>query len=148
MLLVALVSSSCPRLSPQTVFTVEELEPRIDELDGHTVSVVGYLAECGGYDCRLYPNKADADEWGRFMTAIQAGQHPPVPSDHPVVGIGSGTSFDFDARAAPFMNGYVVITGTVSNECRYQGKPACTDRSPDINPTSIRAGPPIAGQVR
>ncbi len=117
---------------------VEELIPRIEELNGETVSVAGYLSECGGYDCSLYRTKADSDEFEEFLTAARANRRPPVP-DVPMLGIGSGTNFDFDAKAAPFTNAYVVITGTVTNECRFQGKPACTDRSPDLKPTAIRA---------
>jgi hypothetical protein len=144
MLLYAMISASCDPGSPQRVLTVEEFVPRIDELNGQTVSVSGYLSQCGGYDCILYRNQADADEWRRFMAAVHANQRTPFPPEHPMVGIGTGTNSDFDAKAAPFDNGYVVITGTVTNECRFQGKPACTDRGPDINPTSIQSAGRVA----
>ena len=142
-LLLAVISASCGS-PPERVLTVEEVVPRIDELNGQTASVAGYLAECGGYDCTLYRTKADADDWDRAIAAAGAGQRPPIP-EVPIVGIGSGTNFDFDAQAAPFTNSYVVITGTITNECRFEGKPACTDRGPDLKPTAIRAGSPPAG---
>lgn len=123
---------------------MEEVVPRIDELNGQTASVAGYLAECGGYNCILYRTKADADDWNRFLAAVRAGQRVPTP-DVPIVGIGSGTNVDFDAQAAPFTNRYVVITGTITNECRFEGRPACTDRGPDLKPTAIRAGSPPTG---
>ena len=136
--LLAIISASCGSNEPQRRLTVEELIPRIEELNGETVSVAGYLSECGGDDCILYRTKADSDEFDAFLAAARANQRPPFP-DVSMLGIGSGTNFDFDAKAAPFTNAYVVITGTVTNECRFQGKPACTDRSPDLKPTAIRA---------
>ena len=138
MLLLAMVGASC---APQRVLTVEEAVPRIDELNGQTVSVAGYLPRCGGYDCILFRTKADSDAWDRAMMALRADRRVPI-LDVPMLGIGSGANFDFDAKAAPFTNSYVVITGTVTNMCRFEGKPACTDRSTDLNPTSIRAGTP------
>jgi hypothetical protein len=142
-LLLVIVSTSCGPVASQRVLTVEEVVPRIDELNGQTVSVAGYLSECGGYDCILYRTKADSDEWGRAMIALRANRRLPIP-DVPILGIGGGTNFDFDAKARPFTNSYVVITGTITNECRFEGKPACTDRGPDLNPTAIRAGSPPA----
>ena len=38
----------------------------------------------------------------------------------------------------------VVITGTITNMCRYEGKPACSDSGTDLNPTAIWAGSPPA----
>jgi hypothetical protein len=105
------------------------------------VSVAGYLSKCGGYDCILYRSKEDSDEWDRFMVALHANKRVSMP-DRPNLGIGRGTNFDFDAKAVPFMNSYAVITGTITNECRFEGKPACTDRGPDLKPTAIRAGSP------
>lgn len=122
---------------------MEEVVPRIEALDGQTVSVAGYLSQCAGYDCILHRTKADSDEWDRVIIALRAHRRVPIP-DVPSLGIGSGTNADFDARAAPFTNSYVVITGTITNMCRFEGKPACTDRSTDLNPTSIRAGSPPA----
>jgi hypothetical protein len=142
-LLWALVGTSCGPTASQGVLTVEEVVPRIDELNGQTVSVAGYLSECGGYDCILHRTKADSDAWARVMIVLRANRRVPIP-DVPILGIGSGTNFDFDAKAAPFANSYVVITGTITNQCRFQGRPACTDRGADLNPTAIRAGSPPA----
>ena len=122
---------------------MKEVVPRIDALNGQTVSVAGYLSECAGYDCILHRTKADSDEWDRVITALRANRRVPIP-DVPMLGIGSGTNLDFDAKARPFTHNYVVITGTITNECRDEGKPPCTDRSTDLNPTAIRAGSPPA----
>ena len=140
-LLLAIAGSSCGPAPPQRVLTVEEVVPRIDALNGRTVSVTGYLPRCAGYDCILFRTKADSDAWDRAMTALRTDRRVPIP-DVPMLGIGSRRDFDFDAQAAPFTNAYVVITGTVTNMCRFEGKPACTDRSTDLNPTSIAAGTP------
>ena len=138
-LLLMIAISACGPAAPEKILTVEEVEPRIDELNGQTVSVAGYLSDCAGYTCVLYRNKADADEWDRVMAAVHANKRVKIP-DVPSLGIGSGTNFDFDAKAAPFTHSYVVITGAITNECRFEGKPACCDRGPDVKPTSIRAG--------
>jgi hypothetical protein len=118
---------------------VEEVVPRIEELNGQTVSVAGYLSECAGYDCILHRTKADSDAWDRVMIALRTNRRVPIP-DVPQLGIGSDMNSDFDAQAAPFTHSYVVITGTITNMCRFEGKPACTDRTTDLRPTSIRAG--------
>jgi hypothetical protein len=140
---VAIIGSACAPAEPQRVLTVEELDARVDELNGTTVSVAGYLAWCGGYDCTLYRNKQDSDDWDRFMAAVAANHRPSLPQ-HPTIGIGSGPNLSFDRTAEPFMYSYVVITGRVTNRCRFEGMRSCTDRSPDLNPTGIRAGGPPA----
>jgi hypothetical protein len=142
-LLLAIVGASCGPAASQNILTVEEIVPRIDALDGRMVSVAGHLSECGGYDCILHRTKEDADAWDQVMLSLRAHRPVPIP-EVPVLGIGSGTNSDFDAKAAPFRNSYVVITGTVTNACRYRGMPACTDRSTDLRPIAIRAGSPPA----
>ena len=142
-LLLAMAGASCGPAAPQRVFTVEEIVPRIDALNGRTVSVAGYLPECMGYDCTLFRTKADSDAWDRVVIALRAHRRVPIP-DVPELGIGSGANDRFDAQAAPFNNSYVVITGVITNQCRFEGKRACTDRSVDLEPTAIRAGSPPA----
>ena len=142
-LLLAIVGTSCGPAAPQNILTVEEVVPRIDALNGQTVSVAGYLSECGGYDCILHRTKEDAEAWDGVMISLRARRRVPIP-DVPILGIGSGSNADFDAKAAPFRNSYAVITGAITSECRYQGKPACMDRSTDLRPTAISAGSPPA----
>jgi hypothetical protein len=129
--------------SSTPLFTVAELEPRIDELNGQTVRVVGYLRECRGYDCTLYSQKSDADARAdavaRALAEERQNKQPTSLPEFPEVGIGSGEAFEFDAEAAAFTASYVVITGNVANECRHEGKRGCTDRSPDLHPTGITA---------
>jgi len=140
------LSVSCGSPTPQTVLTVEELVPHIDELDGRLVTVTGYLPECLGYTCTLYRTKHDFDVRMRALAALEMDRSSKLP-DFPTLGIGSGENVDFDAKAAAFTNSYVVITGTITNDCRFEGKPACTDRSTDLEPKTIRAGNPPAHRV-
>lgn len=137
------LSTSCGVPVSQTVLTVEELVPRIDELDGRFVSVTGYLPVCQGYTCILYRTKRDFDESERAWAAYHRDRKAKLP-DFPVLGVGSGANFEFDEKAAAFVGRYVVITGTVTNYCRFEGKPACTDRTTDLKPETIRAGRPPA----
>ena len=130
-----LVAASCRSASPP-LLTVAELVPRIDELNGETVRVTGYLGYCGGYSCDLYPSKEDRARWERAYAELRKSKHWAMP-DLPVIGIGSGEQMEFDAKAAPFNERYVVITGKVTNQCRYKGERGCTDRSPDLEPTNI-----------
>jgi hypothetical protein len=120
------------------LFTVTELVPRIDELNGKTVRVVGYLADCAGYSCDLYPREADVAVWQRAYAQLGTTRRFEEPK-LPVLGIGSGPAFEFDRKAAPFVNSYVVITGKVTDQCRFKGERGCTDRSPDLEPTGIAA---------
>jgi hypothetical protein len=146
------LASSCDAIAADPpLFTVTELVPRIDELNGKTVRVAGYLAECQGYGCDLYPSKQDSAAWHRVYEDLRAGRPSKGPDkqpDLPVLGIGAGEAIDgngtgdafaFDKMAAPFTNSYVLITGKVTNQCRYKGERACTDRSPDLDPTKIAA---------
>lgn len=144
------LAAACGALAAEPpLFTVAELVPRIDELNGETVRVVGYLADCRVYSCELYPSKQDVAVWERVYAELRAGRPskgPPKLPDLPVLGIGSGEAidgdgtgdeFEFDRMAAPFTNSYVLITGKVTNQCRYKGERGCTDRSPDLEPARI-----------
>jgi hypothetical protein len=130
-----LAMASCDGGEPP-LYSVAELVPRIDELNGKTVRVAGYLGDCGGYSCELFPSKEDLAVWRRAYDDLRKGNRPKLP-DSPVLGIGSGDEFEFDAKAAPFTSRYVVITGKVDNRCRFNGQRGCTDRSPDLDPTGI-----------
>ena len=144
------LASSCDAITAEPpLFTVAELVPRIDELNGKTVRVAGYLGECQVYSCDLYPSKQDMAVWDRVYAELRAGRPSKRPyklPDRPVLGIGTGDAIDdnkagdtfaFDKMAAPFTDSYVLITGKVTNQCRYKGERGCTDRSPDLDPTEI-----------
>lgn len=148
--LFAVTSISCAPTSPEAparVMTVTEVIENIDALDGQRVDVAGYLTACGGYECRLFRNLNDKDQWDRHIEQITRDRSSTIGTP-PLLGIGSGENFDFDTAAAALANSYVIITGTVTNRCRHRGMPACTDRSTDLQPEAVRRGQPVpAGGV-
>ncbi|MFC3309056.1 hypothetical protein [Blastomonas aquatica] len=91
--------SSAPFIKP---ITVEEFIAHIDQLDGKTVKVTGYLGECESLSCTLYRNKAESEEVDRAMSVIRAALEKgatdvsglPLPN-HPSVSIGPGSQFSF-----------------------------------------------------
>jgi len=124
----------------------------IDALNGQVIRVSGYLGTCFGYDCVLFRNQNEKAQWDRVMAqlAVRARDYrAPVPviPDLPMLGIGSGENFEFDRAAAHYNNSYVVITGRVTNVCRYHGVQACTDRSTDLEPTQIARWSPQGAQA-
>jgi len=144
------MSTSCDAAAPDAparVMTITEVIENIDALDGQRVEVAGYLTACMGYDCRLFRNQSDKDQWDRHIEQIIRDRSSTIGAP-PVLGIGSGENVDFDTKAAAFANSYVVVTGTVTNRCRYRGMPACTDRSTDLEPDAVRRGQAVpAGGV-
>ncbi len=147
-LVLALATMACGTVSSTKPITVEEFINQIDQLNGQTVSVTGYISECQVYSCPLYRNKAESDEVDRAMSAMRAALDEgatdvsgfPFPN-HPAVSIGTGSRFSFfDWRASFYSNSYVVITGQASNQCYSEGRRSCFDRAADLKPFSIRAG--------
>ena len=109
----------------------------IDDLDGKTVRVQGYLGTCAGYDCELFVNQADRNSW------LQ-GKGSREQAYKRIAYLSIGSAIDFDRKAAPLQNRKVMITGTVSNHCRrgffgFFKRNVCTDRADDIRPIDITA---------
>ena len=146
-LLSALATGACGSAPSKKPMTIAELIPQIDRQNGQMVSVVGYLSRCEVYSCRLYRNKTESEDVDRSMSAVRAALASGATDvsgfafpDHPVLGIGTGSWFGFfDLRATFYANSYVVITGRVTNNCRFEGRSACFDREPDLEPSAIRA---------
>ena len=143
-LVLALSTAACSSSVAEQPHTVEEFIAKIDQLNGQTVRVTGYLGECEALSCMLYRNKADSDDVDRAMADIRAALDEgatdvsgfPFP-DHPSVSIGPGSEFSFfDLRAYFYAGGYVVITGEATNRCRSRNV-MCFDRVGDIQPASI-----------
>ena len=138
-ILLGVFGTSCGAAStgrPDRAMTITEVIFNIDSLNGRRVRVAGYLGECAGYDCRLFRNKAEQEQWDRFIAAIMQGGRGNL-AEPPALGLGSGEADEFDRRAARYTNSYVIITGIATNRCRYHGQPACTDRSTDLEPIAI-----------
>lgn len=145
-LFIALAAAACGPEPSKRPLTVDQTISQIDLLNGRTVSVVGYLSECEANSCLIYRNKAEADDVDHAMTTMRAAMKAGVKDvsgfpfpNHPALGIGSGSQYSFfDLRASFFANGYVVITGRVSNACRSKNV-ICFDRSSELEPSAIRA---------
>jgi len=145
LLTLAVATLSCrsdPMAESGEPMAITDVIANIDALDGRTVRVAGYLGVCRGYDCQLFRNESEKAQWDRYISEIRAearvlrGPGATIV-EPPALGIGSGENFEFDRTAAPFTNSYVVITGRVSNRCRHNGQPGCTDRSTDLEPVGI-----------
>jgi hypothetical protein len=140
----ACVACSGPKAAQYgRVMSIQKVIDHINELNGRSVRVEGYLGTCAGYDCLLFASDNDRARWERVVSAM-VHRKKPTEAEPPMLGIGSGEHFDFDAKAAPFNNSYVIISGTVTNGCRYHGLPGCTDRTTDLKPISIERWSPSA----
>src|SRR4051812_9313804 len=80
--------------------SITEVIDRIDELDGRSVRVAGYLTECMGYESPLFLSDQDSARWRRYREQLVRRRSPPEGEKPPVLGIGSQN--DFDRKAAPF----------------------------------------------
>lgn len=149
-LFLALTTMTCGGQSSKTPFTVDEFITEIDQLNGQTVMVVGYLGECDALSCSLYRSKKESEEVDRAMSDIRAATAKgatdvsgfPFP-DYPAVSIGNGSKFSFfDLRAYFYTKSYVVITGLANNQCRVEGRFFCFDRADELKPISIRSATP------
>ncbi|MEP5878872.1 MAG: hypothetical protein ABJ233_08520 [Erythrobacter sp.] len=105
-------------------------------LDGKVVAIHGWLGECGGLNCAIYPSLEDArlvaggpdtDEWYAAMDR----------------GLAIGGEIEFDLIAGPMQFSEVVVYGEVNDSWRKPPdengtKYGCLDRCDDIKPRSIR----------
>lgn len=145
-LVLGLFVLACADDTAKEALTVDEFISQIDELDGQTVSVTGFLGECGGNSCMIYRSDGESADVDRAMSkmraALEAGATDvsglPFP-DHPAVSIGTGTEGSwFDVRAYFYQRSYVTIRGRASSRCR-TGNVFCFDRAGEIEPSSIRS---------
>lgn len=135
----------------QPPITVAQYLQQCDALKGKLVGVAGYVGECSGYECTLFPDASGPAKWHAWVSETLAAVHrerdglpenrgaiPPAPA---MVGIGGAGAFD--RKAANFQNRYVVVTALVDQQnCTGAGG---TDRSPGLHPTDIRAWTPSEG---
>jgi hypothetical protein len=131
-------SSKTPIDTSHTLAVPDVLE-NIDSLNGKTVKVLGFLPDCGVYDCSLFVNEQQAHDFWRIANKPQGEKLPKFVEIGEVRG--------FDARTRPFAGHYVVVTGRVTNECRGHGH-FCTDRGPDLVPIDIALSPQANGTTR
>jgi hypothetical protein len=141
--LIILLSGACADREP---LRVHETIKDIHGLNGKMVRVAGYLGECGGYDCGLFETKGDYDRLAHIMKIARSGGRPNLSQMPDWLGIASGNSFEVDKKAAPFVHGYVVITGKVNDICRdEQLRHNCTDRAPELMPVAFQRWTPPTG---
>lgn len=129
-------------------FTVAQYIEQCDALKGKLVSLAGYVEDCGGYSCLLYPDEKGPEQWRRHFGETRAAAYRArdglPPSGAPITPkpatIGIGGTREFDRKAQTFQNRHVVITGLVDTDsCTGEGG---TDRSAGLQPTDIRAWNP------
>jgi hypothetical protein len=153
---VALAAAACSPAAPPLSGAGQILK-QCKSFLGKQVRATGFLGECAGYDCHLYPNKvawiANRDAWNAVRAAgaklkAGAGQNDGKRDEawdrlEALWPIGIGWDEAFDRKAAPLQYHYVVISGRMDDEnCDGRGG---LDRSPGIHPTDIRAWTPSEG---
>ncbi|MFL6728277.1 MAG: hypothetical protein ACJ8FS_17450 [Sphingomicrobium sp.] len=109
---------------------MNEVLQNIDSLNGMRVKVFGFMPGCGVYDCSLFANEHQANDFWRIADSPERKEKLPQ-----FVEIGSDPGFD--AKSGPLTGHYVVVTGRVTNECRPHSRESCTDRGPDLVPIDI-----------
>ena len=143
--LVAATLAGCGA-EPQ-LLTFDRYLAQCDAIKGKAVRVAGYIGTCAGYDCLLFADRAHAQAFGKYISAIRdlaredgrsrEEKRAAIDKLKPQIPIGIGQTDDFDRKAEPFQNNYVVISGTVDRDnCTGEGG---TDRSFGVLPTDIRA---------
>ena len=145
-LTLALAAVACGSIAQKKPITVDEFLAQIDQLNGQTVAVTGYLGECEPLSCMLYRNEAESKAVDRAMTVMRAAIEEGATDvsgfsfpNHPSISIGPGAQNSFfDWRASLYADGYVVITGEATNQCRSETS-LCFDRVGDLQPASIRS---------
>lgn len=137
----SLALGSCAFAAPEEAYEVEEVLADIkseqSKLDGETVAIHGWLGECGGLDCGIYPSIKDA----RTVQLRDPGTEAWSDAMGRRLSVGAGDGFDNTAYWMQFDE--VVIYGEINASWN---KPpnesgtsyACFDRCDDIRPESIK----------
>lgn len=129
--LLGLSGCADPKFSDEGRVTVSEVADNINRWDGQIHRIRGWLGNCEGLDCALYPTLDDA----RTVEIGDPGSDAWMGAMDRALGIAS--IGDFDERAAPYQFSEVEVIALVSAECRSPNR-ACTDRVPDLFPFEIK----------
>jgi hypothetical protein len=127
-----LALAACAKPVPSGNVSTTDLIDNIHAWNGKIVTVEGWLGECAGYNCGIFPTLIDArvvasgdyqsDEWGDAMDR----------------GLSIGSADGFDESAAHLQFERVILKARVNDQCW----PAnCTDRANVLEPISIEAAP-------
>ncbi len=137
---ICLWLAGCAFAVPEDAYTVAEVKQDISApqsaLDGKMVAVVGWLGDCGGLDCAMYPTAKDA-------ATVAADQHEsPEWSAAMDRRLAIGFDEDFDLRASMMQHSKVIVRGTINAQWHRPDDGSgtrfgCLDRCADIRPHSI-----------
>ena len=130
-----------PPIDTSRVMSVTEVLKNLDELNGKSVEVQGFMPECGAYSCVLFANEQLSKDFWRIANGPDRKVELP---DFLSVGFDEA----FDRKAGPLAGRYVVVRARVSNKCRPGGVPSCTDRADDLIPLDIAPLGPPSRQTR
>jgi len=137
---LGLTLAGCAFSVPDDAYTVTAVKQDISApnsaLDGRRVTIIGWLGDCGGNDCAIYPTAEDA-------AIVAAGDHS-KPEWQAAMDrrLSIGFDEDFDLRASVMEHSRVVVTGVVNAQWHRQQEDGglsavCLDRCDDIRPRSI-----------
>ena len=119
----------CAPPVPNTAVSVREAVDHIHAWNGKDVIVDGWLGNCRGMDCALYPTLADAQ-------LVSQGSGSAAWDEAMDRRLSIGADKEFDRLAAPLQFAHVRIGGRLNDICR-SWMTSCTDRVPDIQAISI-----------
>jgi hypothetical protein len=137
---LGLILASCTSSVPEDVYTVDEIKRDISApvsaLDGKSVAVIGWLGDCGGNDCGLYPSQRDA----RIVDEGDSSSREWNDALDRRLSIGGNDGFD--RLASTMQHSQVIVRGTINAQWHRPAgasgnKFGCLDRCNDIQPESI-----------
>jgi hypothetical protein len=116
--------------APVEPVTVTKARDNIHTWNGRIITVQGWLGNCQGYDCGIYPTLPEA------KSVMSDDPHSSQWQSAMNRRLSIGTAYDFDEKAAPLQFQQVSIQAVLSDVCRGWDR-GCTDRAPDLVPLSI-----------
>ena len=130
MLIVSVtLMGGCAPPVPNAAVSVTQAAKHIHAWNGNDVIVDGWLGNCQGLDCGLYPTLADAEMVAQGTTSDAWDKAVDRR-------LSIGSNREFDRTAAPLQFKHVQVRGRLNDVCR-GWMTSCTDRVPDIQPRSI-----------
>jgi hypothetical protein len=128
---VALPISACATTHFDAVVSVADVLKNIHSWNGRTVTVEGWLRNCGGYDCGLYQSLEDARivERGDDSSAVW------LQAMDRRLSIAHDETFDAQVAGMKFQK--IRLKAGVSDRC-HKRFVVCTDRAPDLQPISFK----------
>lgn len=113
--------TGCAFSVPKGAMPVEEVVADLERLNGHEVTIVGWMGDwCGGLDCRVFRSPEDArvlDTWDHDKHEID---------DRWQAAYDNSINFCWDETKASLISAFmlkkrVVATGTLDADCKING---------------------------